>query len=74
MTDSNYDVVIVGGGHNGLVCATYLAKAGKNVLVVEANEKLGGGASTTEFSKGFSVSGCAQWLMQLSPEIRKDLK
>ncbi|MFT5451750.1 MAG: phytoene dehydrogenase-like protein, partial [Enterobacterales bacterium] len=42
--------------------------------VVEANEKLGGGASTTEFSKGFSVSGCAQWLMQLSPEIRKDLK
>jgi len=74
MTDSTYDVVIVGGGHNGLVCATYLAKAGKNVLIVEANESLGGAASTNEFSKGFSVSGCAQWLMQLSPEIRRDLQ
>ena len=41
MTDRNYDVIIVGGGHNGLVCSTYLAKSGRKVLVLEANEKLG---------------------------------
>lgn len=70
---TSYDVVLVGGGHNGLVCATYLAKAGKKVLVLEANEQLGGGASTREFSPGFSVSACAHWLTQLSPEVDKDL-
>ncbi|PCJ48710.1 MAG: phytoene dehydrogenase [Gammaproteobacteria bacterium] len=73
MTDPNYDVILVGGGHNGLICATYLAKAGKKVLLLEARDALGGGAATSEFSKGFSVSSCAQWLMQLSPEIQKDL-
>ena len=73
MTKS-YDVVMVGGGHNGLICASYLAKAGRRVLVLEANEKLGGGASTREFSPGFSVSGCAQWMYALNPEIAKELK
>ncbi|WP_339670490.1 NAD(P)/FAD-dependent oxidoreductase [Dasania marina] len=72
MTKS-YDVVMVGGGHNGLICASYLAKAGRSVLVLEANEKLGGGASTREFSPGFSVSGCAQWMYALNPEIAKEL-
>ncbi len=73
MTDSNYDVIIVGGGHNGLVCATYLAKSGKKVLVLEANDSSGGAAATGEFSPGFSVSSCAQWLMQLSPDVNKDI-
>jgi len=73
MTDTNYDVVIVGGGHNGLICSAYLAKTGRKVLVLEANEKLGGGAATNEFSEGFSVSSCAQWLMQLSPDVSKDM-
>lgn len=71
MTD--YDVVVVGGGHNGLVCASYLAKAGRKVLVVEANDKPGGGASTREFAEGYSVSACAHWLTQLSPQVQEDL-
>ena len=45
---SQYEVVIVGGGHNGLVAACYLAKAGKKVLVLEANKQVGG-ASTSEY-------------------------
>lgn len=70
---TKYDVVVVGGGHNGLVCASYLAKAGRQVLVLEANAVAGGGASTREFAPGFSVSGCAHWLYQLHPEVAKDL-
>ncbi|MEH6635290.1 MAG: NAD(P)/FAD-dependent oxidoreductase [Halioglobus sp.] len=72
MTD-NYDVVLVGAGHNGLVCATYLAKAGKKVLVLEANATPGGCAATREFSPGYSVSSCAQWLNQLHPAVTRDL-
>ena len=71
MTD--YDVLLVGGGHNGLVCATYLAKAGKKVLVLEANEQLGGASATREFAPGYSVSACAHWLNQLSPRVSKDM-
>jgi len=72
MTD-NYDVVLVGAGHNGLVCATYLAKAGRKVLVLEANARPGGCAATREFSPGYSVSSCAQWLNQLHPGVSRDL-
>jgi phytoene dehydrogenase-like protein len=73
MPMTNYDVVLVGGGHNGLICATYLAKAGKKVLVLEANATTGGGAITREFSPGYSVSACAQWLNQLSPQVIQDM-
>lgn len=73
MTNVNYDAIVIGAGHNGLICATYLAKAGRKVLVLEANEALGGAANTSEFSKGFSVSACAQWLTQLSPDVSKDM-
>jgi len=71
MTD--YDVLLVGGGHNGLVCASYLAKAGRKVLLLEANESPGGCAITREFAPGFSVSACAQWVRQLSPQVLADL-
>ncbi len=71
MTD--YDVVLVGGGHNGLVCATYLAKAGKKVLVLEANDKVGGASASREFAPGYTVSSCAHWLTHLSPQVSKDL-
>lgn len=46
MPQSNYDVVIIGGGHNGLVAATYLAKAGKSVLILEANTEVGGATTS----------------------------
>ncbi len=71
MTD--YDVIVVGGGHNGLVCSAYLAKSGRKVLVLEANDVPGGAASTREFSPGYSVSGCANWLYQLNPDVVKEL-
>lgn len=72
MTDK-YDVVMVGAGHNGLVCASYLARAGKKVLVLEANASPGGCAATREFAPGYSVSSCAQWLNQLHPVVTRDL-
>ena len=67
--DKKCDVIVVGGGHNGLVCATYLAKDGRSVLVVEANDCLGGASATSEFADQFSVSSCAHWLFQLNPDI-----
>ena len=70
---TKYDAVLVGGGHNGLVCAAYLAKAGKKVLVLEANEALGGAAATREFAPGYKVSSCAHWLTHMSPAVSKDL-
>lgn len=73
MTDS-YDAIVVGAGHNGLVCSALLAKAGKRVLVLEANRQVGGAAITREFTDGYSVSACAHLLYQLQPEVRKDLK
>ena len=72
MTDNN-KVVIIGGGHNGLVCAAYLAKAGKQVTVLEASSQVGGAAITREFAPGFRVSAGAHLLYLLDKGIRKDL-
>ena len=71
--DRLFDVIVVGGGHNGLVCASYLAKAGRKVLLLEANAALGGASATSEFSDQFSVSSCAHWLFQLNPEVASDM-
>ena len=70
---TEYDAIVVGGGHNGLVCAAYLGRRGQRVLVLEAREVAGGCADTREFAPGFSVSGCAQWLQQLSPAVSREL-
>ena len=72
MTDT-YDAIIVGAGHNGLVCSALLAKAGRNVLVLEANGQVGGAAVTREFADGYSVSACAHLLYQLQPAVIKEL-
>ena len=72
MTD-RYDAIVIGAGHNGLVCSALLAKAGKKVLVLEANEQVGGAAVTREFTDGYSVSACAHLLYQLQPKVRKEL-
>ncbi len=61
-----YDSIVVGGGHNGLVCATYLARGGRRVLVLEAADRVGGAAVTREFAPGFRVSSCAH-LLHLMP-------
>jgi len=58
-----YDSIIIGAGHNGLVCAAYLAKGGKRVLVLEASDRVGGLAAGREFHPGFHAS-VAHSLMQ----------
>lgn len=68
-----YDAIVVGAGHNGLVCAAMLAKKGKSVLVLEAESDVGGAAVTREFADGYSVSGCAHLLYQLQPRVCKAL-
>ncbi len=73
MTDK-YDAIVVGGGHNGLVCSALLAQSGKQVLLLEANKDVGGAAVTREFADGYSVSACAHLLYNLQPSVRKDLK
>ena len=61
-----YDCIVIGAGHNGLVCANKLARGGRAVLVVEAASRVGGAAVTREFAPGFRVSACAH-LMHLMP-------
>lgn len=65
--------IVIGGGHNGLVVATMLAKAGRRVLLVEAQDDLGGGARTQEFHPGFRVSSLAHVLNRLHPAVVKEL-
>jgi len=67
------DVIIIGAGHNGLVCATYLAKAGLKVTVLERREVVGGAAVTEEFHAGFRNSVAAYTVSLLQPKVIKDL-
>src|SRR5436309_15254865 len=70
---NRYDVIVIGGGHNGLVNAAYLAKAGKRVLVLERRHVLGGAAVTEEVFPGFRFSVYSYVVSLLRPEIIRDL-
>lgn len=69
-----FDVIIVGAGHNGLVAAGYLARAGKTVLVVEQRDRVGGACTLEEPFPGFTMSPCAYVVSLLRPEIIRDLE
>ena len=70
----NYDAIIIGAGHNGLVAAAYLAKAGRRVLVLEKRDQLGGAAVTEEIFPGFKVSTVADVRGYLSAKVRRALR
>ena len=73
MAHAEYDVAIIGGGHNGLACAAYLAGAGCTVLVLEKNAVAGGAALTEEFHPGFRNSLAAYTVSLLNPTVIRDL-
>src|SRR5499427_1291976 len=71
--NSTYDVIVIGGGHNGLVNAAYLARAGKQVLVCERRHLLGGAAVTEEVFPRFKFSVASYVVSLLRPEIIREL-
>tara|TARA_R110002073_G_scaffold91740_3_gene215664 strand:+ start:11624 stop:13225 length:1602 start_codon:yes stop_codon:yes gene_type:complete len=73
MPTSQHDAIIVGAGHNGLVCAAYLAKAGLDVLVLERRSVVGGAAVTEDFHPGFRNSTCSYTVSLLNPQVIADL-
>ena len=71
---ARYDALIIGGGHNGLVCAFYLARAGLKVRVLERRHLVGGAAVTEEFHPGFRNSTASYTVSLLRPEVIADMK
>ena len=71
---SRYDAIVVGAGHNGLIAASYLAKAGKKVLVLERRSIIGGATVTEEWFPGYQLSTCSYVCNLLLPEVIADLE
>ncbi len=69
-----WDAIIIGGGHNGLTCAAYLARAGRDVLVLERRHLVGGAAVTEELYPGFRYTVCSYVVSLLRPQVIRDLK
>ncbi|MCZ7566861.1 MAG: NAD(P)/FAD-dependent oxidoreductase [Burkholderiales bacterium] len=69
-----YDAIVIGGGHNGLVCAAYLARAGRRVLVLERRERVGGAAISDQLFPGFTFTVYSYVVSLLRPEIIRDLE
>src|SRR5215472_7956636 len=70
---TDFDAIVIGSGHNGLVCGAYLAKAGMKTLVLERRELVGGAAVTEEFAPGFRASRFSYVMSLLHPRVIRDL-